>query len=542
MLQKKIVSIEKSVKKILDRPLKVANDFFFSSMTLMMNNDCNIAYSKLERVCEQATEAFHSYSVTDSDDKISIDTFKDIIEAVKLIIFSNIFIVSYDRRTEIFVPYVMLNSSKKKSIGIELEKWVENCISQRSKVNVLHTLLFWSESTRKKSETQNLLDQVLNISYQFISEARGLTDMKTKIASDKSNLTVKLIPKFIPFGEEDKTEIILGVKEFESGERAVIKVFSWREKSFICCVHGVKKSCAEWSMYDDDNNIIEVVVTLDIAALVNESIITDAISTRESSTSRKIKSWPGSSESPSLFKRTSMPSFSIKSSKSGECPEPLTIDEDFHSLLTFVLNSTGKSAKQQGHCLGEYRFNADLQCFEQRSDYEDTSAKPTYAYQLDGKSWYIGTNPNERSCFMVNDSRTETIPTSGWLFSADSVDGWPADPTIKIHFGRLNFCPSINVQFFGSTSEEYPYYDGLFEYSEKWHNGRPIYINPHRRFLFAGSGSGPGSGWTISNEVGKISLASDYASLCPGGVNDWKFWDGEDYQKASVRIICSHEK
>ena len=514
-LKKDIVNIQKDVKKILDKHLRVAKDFFCSSMTLMMNKDCNLANNKLERVCEQATEAFHCHSA-DGLDNITIDTFKKVVESVKLIIFSNILTVSYDRKTEIFIPYVMINSDKKNSIGIELEKWAETCIEQKSKVDI--TTWFW-ESSRKKSEAQDELDKILKIAYQFISEARELTDMKTKIGPDQSKVNIKLIPKFLPFGEEDKTELIIGVKEFNSEVRAVVKVFVWREKSTVHCIHGEVKSDVKLKTDIDDD--IELTIRIDENALFKHTVINADPSSPRTMYSFIKKLNDG-------HEKLNIPSKSSKRS--------IVVDGTEEDSQSFVLNSTGEAAKEQGHCLGEYIFDEELQCFKQRSSFTDDD-KPTYAFRYKSKTWFIGDHPCENRGFMQNEMKRDTIPTGGWQF-ADGSSDWPADPTIKIHFGKLNFPQNIMVQFFGETKKKYPYYDGHFEFSGKWYNGRPVYENEHGRYLFAGNGSGDGSGWIISTEVGRIHLASGgESSLSPEDPSTWNYWDREGYQPASVKVF-----
>ena len=121
-LKKKMEAIESKLDTILDGPLQVARDYFFSGMTQMTNNNCNVAYDKFNEVCRQATTAFHNYKAKSASEKISVDKFKDVIESVKLVIFSNILLSSYDIDRRVFVPYVMMITSKKNAIGAELGK------------------------------------------------------------------------------------------------------------------------------------------------------------------------------------------------------------------------------------------------------------------------------------------------------------------------------------------------------------------------------------------------------------------------------------
>ena len=53
--------------------------------------------------------------------------------------------------------------------------------------------------------------------------------------SHKKNLDhVALIPKYLPMGQEDKTEVAVGYKVDKKGKHSMVKVNVWREEKIVC--------------------------------------------------------------------------------------------------------------------------------------------------------------------------------------------------------------------------------------------------------------------------------------------------------------------
>ena len=62
----------------------------------------------------------------------------------------------------------------------------------------------------KKADLQNLLDIILKIDYPFISKAYKYTSCMKKVSYNDANIKIQVVPKFLPDGEEDMTEMIIG--------------------------------------------------------------------------------------------------------------------------------------------------------------------------------------------------------------------------------------------------------------------------------------------------------------------------------------------
>ena len=66
--------------------------------------------------------------------------------------------------------------------------------------------------------------------------------MHTSITSEMDEIIIQFDSKFIPLGEEDKAEIIIGV--LNDSIPCFVKTYIWREENFVFVKHGRKKSVA----------------------------------------------------------------------------------------------------------------------------------------------------------------------------------------------------------------------------------------------------------------------------------------------------------
>ena len=105
-------------------------------------------------------------------------------------------------------------------------------------MNTKNKYRIWSENIFKKSDTQNLVDSILYITYPYVSEMKEWTSLRTVVQSSDQSMTIKVMPKFLPFGSEDQTEVIVGVTDVETGSKAVIcyqsSSLERRVTSFLC--------------------------------------------------------------------------------------------------------------------------------------------------------------------------------------------------------------------------------------------------------------------------------------------------------------------
>ena len=220
-IKESVKRIEGKIDILLETPLKLAKDRFRAALNMISNEDPKKAYETLKDVVDHATQAFY---YMDSED-MSLKSFEACVQATQLLIFSNVARFSYDENSGSFLPFLTLSMQKKRMIATELMDIVSRCLENRSRVKKDY---FFSKSSDHKAKVQDTLDTILQVTYPFISEGKGWTKSLPKF--DLKDNTVKVIPKFVPMGEEDKTTLILGV---DIQKKKYLKVEIWRSKDMI---------------------------------------------------------------------------------------------------------------------------------------------------------------------------------------------------------------------------------------------------------------------------------------------------------------------
>ena len=192
-IKKGIDRIEKKVDKLLEAPMKLASRYYDDALDMLMCKQFKDAFDNLNKVIDKASEAFH-YT---ADKKINMETFKQCIEAVTLITFATIMKNCYDHSSSCFYPYFSLDKAKKQLIANVLERWVNDCIQLKERVEITSWM---PGSSKKELKVQNVLDSILKICYPFISQGHGFSDFNTDLVSvDQFKTTnVTLNPLYIP--------------------------------------------------------------------------------------------------------------------------------------------------------------------------------------------------------------------------------------------------------------------------------------------------------------------------------------------------------
>ena len=250
--------IEKKVDKLLKEPLETAQSFFNHALTEMIHECFEEAFETLQKVIDNAIKGLNLVK----GKNISIESFGEHIKAARLIAFSTILRHSYDKREKMFTPKFLLSSKAQMVIGDKLEAVVKDCREQKENVNV-KTLFIEIEG--KKSAVQNMLDSLLKVTYPYISQAKKWTDMKTDLSMSDGKMKITLIPKYLPHGIEDKTELDIGFK-IEKNILNLTKVNVWRMNKIVFYEHNdavfyktIKSESAPVDMEDAES--VHVTVT-----------------------------------------------------------------------------------------------------------------------------------------------------------------------------------------------------------------------------------------------------------------------------------------
>ena len=222
-IKESIKRIEGKIDIILEAPLKQAKDRFRAALNMISHKNQKKAFDTLKDVIDHANQAFY-YS--DSNDMTMTDL-EACVQATQLLIFSNIARFSYDESSEIFLPFLTLPSEDKAMIASELMDIVNRCIENRKRVKKDS---MFSNSSDHKKKVQDTLDTILQVTYPFISEGNGWTKSTTKFDLQDYTVNIRVMPKFVPMGEEDKTTLILGVYTQKMKYK---KIEIWRSKDMI---------------------------------------------------------------------------------------------------------------------------------------------------------------------------------------------------------------------------------------------------------------------------------------------------------------------
>ena len=222
-IKESIKRIEGKIDVLLETPLKLAKDRFRAALNMISNKDPKKAYETLKDVLDHGTQAFY---YMDSED-MSFKSFEACIQATQLLIFSNIARFSYDESSGSFLPFLTQSIQKKNMTATELIDIVDRCLENR---NCVKKESLFSRSSDHKSKVQDTLDTILQVTYPFISEGKGWTKSTTKYDLKDNTVTIKVMPKYLPMGDEDKTTLIIGVyiqkKKYQ-------KVEIWRSKNEV---------------------------------------------------------------------------------------------------------------------------------------------------------------------------------------------------------------------------------------------------------------------------------------------------------------------
>ena len=167
-IKRGIERVEKKVDRIMEAPMKNAITFFKTANNEIMMGRFADAYQNLNLVVVKSNEAFELTANKD----INTDTYSECLKAMKLIVYATILKYSFNKEKEIFEIYAKLSNSIKKLIAIQLEEINEKCIKLKKNVK---TTIWGFESKEKLEQSQDVLDEILKITYPFISEGNNLT-------------------------------------------------------------------------------------------------------------------------------------------------------------------------------------------------------------------------------------------------------------------------------------------------------------------------------------------------------------------------------
>ena len=201
-LKAKVEEINQKLDIILDAPLAQAVEFLEMAMIHLEAGNIANTIEELKNVKLHAMNAFQYAGGKGPDEEI----LKSKVMAKQLKIFSEILIQSYDG-TKI-TPFPLLEYVKKETIRklIEIDVTAIQSYHDSKRISSWTT---WNKALKVKVK-RDILDSLLQTAYPYISEGRGLTSV---LAPLEVPYDLKLLPQFLPEGEEDSASLIIGQHE-----------------------------------------------------------------------------------------------------------------------------------------------------------------------------------------------------------------------------------------------------------------------------------------------------------------------------------------
>jgi hypothetical protein len=184
----------------------------------MENESIPGTIKELEEVRRHAVQAFH-YAEGQGP---KTENLKSGVQAKQLVILSEILIQSYDGTT--IVPFPLLDVQKKRTISSLIEDEVRSLQSFHNSYKV--PMLTWKKAEKAKKK-QDLTDTLLRSAYSFISEGKGLTSSQAPL---ELPYNLKLLPQFLPEGEEDAACLSIGQ---HGGKPYALSV--WKDGELVIC-------------------------------------------------------------------------------------------------------------------------------------------------------------------------------------------------------------------------------------------------------------------------------------------------------------------
>ena len=205
------------------------------------------------------------------------------------------------------------------------------------------------------------------------------------------------------------------------------------------------------------------------------------------------------------------------------------------SATVVVISSTGVSAEILGEVLGQYEYDEDTGCFVQTSTEQKNEASIRRylcsKYYQNIKMWLVTNTPNEDIETIHAWIMSKELQT-GWIYH-DGDDTWKPDPSLTVTSGSL---PPLPTQF-TVTGEIGPSYIGVYNKTERWWSGRPVYVNDQGQLLYHDRC------WLIGDELGYHVLSGSRSYHSPACERSWTYGYGSDrkiisYEEpASVKIV-----
>ena len=93
-----------------------------------------------------------------------------------------------------------------------------------------------------------------------------------KVSYNDANIKIQVVPKFLPDGEEDMTEMIIGVRTYKDRTSSVIKVQIYRKVHEVICLY---EDCSlSTQKFNSEDEVINMTVDVPFPLPDKSKIVT----------------------------------------------------------------------------------------------------------------------------------------------------------------------------------------------------------------------------------------------------------------------------
>ena len=199
----------------------------------------------------------------------------------------------------------------------------------------------------------------------------------------------------------------------------------------------------------------------------------------------------------------------------------LTLSLNFLAMV--VISSTEAAALIWPELLGQYEYDEDKEYYVQSStEQSNDQYTARYLYKDEDDDWMVGPTPGGKTLWMGNINSTNLTTGDGdWVVSFN--DTWYFDHSITVTPGPLPPLPSQFIVTASSSGEFAKISDsledlGVFNKTERWWAGRPVYMNTQGHFLYHSFQS-----WMIGHKLGYFTLMGSKSYKSPADVKSWTY-------------------
>ena len=135
-ITKKIDKVSENVDKILKEPIMTAVASLDTAINKIDSELYAEAMEDLKGVEKEALKALNYAKQACAGKNVHLSNYKELVKAVKILLYTKIMRNSFDENTQIFLPYYLLEAKKRQFIEKEVKKLAETCVDIMQTVNV----------------------------------------------------------------------------------------------------------------------------------------------------------------------------------------------------------------------------------------------------------------------------------------------------------------------------------------------------------------------------------------------------------------------